>query len=79
MLKKKSIYTEYLLTFTKFFPQADLIWSPKSDVPIIGICCPNGPKTPLDCEVLFASNSLKMSVLIDNDMKSGKVCSTVCQ
>ena len=26
-----------------------------------------------------ATNSLKMLVLLDNDMKSGKVCSIVCQ
>ena len=31
------------------------------------------------CVVLFATNSLKMLVLLDNDMKSGKVCSIVCQ
>ena len=29
--------------------------------------------------VLFAGNSLKMWVLFDNDMKSGKVCSIICQ
>ena len=29
--------------------------------------------------VLFASNSLKTSVLFDNNVKSGKMCSVACQ
>ena len=31
------------------------------------------------CAVLFASNSLKMLLLFDSNMKSGKVCSIVRQ
>ena len=37
MLEKKNIYIKYLFTFTKFFSQADLIWTPKLDVQKIGI------------------------------------------
>ena len=29
--------------------------------------------------VLFASNSLKTSLLFDNNVKSGKMCSIACQ
>ena len=31
------------------------------------------------CVVLFSSDSLKMSVFLDNDKKSGKVCGIICQ
>ena len=78
---QKSVY--YWLVITLWKCEYCFIWALNKSILFGGNYLKISPLLDINygkvCSILFASNSLKTSVLFDKNMKSGKVCSIVCQ